>query len=259
MNNLLFATSFLFLIPLVLAFHLASYDVVGACAMCCISSAANYYSGNAYVRVMDILVVNFLGAFYNISSWKLFQRDRRFAAIWLVSLVVFLFFFLDSYQNSKSHAIVHLLGSMGMCVYVYLKSKCHADLNAFIHNRNVYPALELKEHPFHPLYPQLDERQQGEYLRCYCMHHYGGAYLSSTRQLFEISNVEIDMIKKNDDLWVIMFQEGIVCKSDTPFTSQWIERVHARLDQNLSFMDLFEEVCCEYADHVWDASKCQLR
>lgn len=250
-NRLLFTTSFFFVVPLTMAFYMASYDVAASCALCCISSAANYYSGNAYVKLVDIMVVTFLAAFYNVSSWSLFHRDRRFASIWLISLIISLLFFLDSYCNDHSHVIVHLLASIGLCIFTYLKTRCHGNFNVFTADRNVDDRWQLPNHPFHPLYSS----QKDEYMRCYCMHHYGGAFLTCISRLNLITKENIDTITLNDDLWVILLDtEGsLICKSDTPFTKDWMQLVCERLDnsQSSDIAEVFIEVCDKYADHVW--------
>lgn len=125
--------------------------------------------------------------------------------------------------------------------------------------------LHLFEHenfPFHPAYEFLSYNHRSDYLRCYFMHVYGGAYsdikenLHSWRPCFNRLN--------NSDKWILGYPEiapsgaaafdtnvkkilrinyyrligngCFICKPQTPLTTEWFKRVNQLLDENFELL-----------------------
>ncbi|WP_068596125.1 glycosyltransferase family 32 protein [Vaginella massiliensis] len=115
----------------------------------------------------------------------------------------------------------------------------------------------LPEHPLHPAYDYLSLVHKSDYLRCYFMHFHGGGYQDI--KFNENSWVEsFNKIDKYSDKWVLGYTElhgrgmgrgqgiidkdlyyyyrhcvgtgGFICKSNTPFTTQWYLELLRRMD-----------------------------
>jgi len=64
----------------------------------------------------------------------------------------------------------------------------------------------LPEYPLHEGFKYLSEIQQGDYLKCYFMHHYGGGY-SDIKQTIGSWVPFFDRLYSNHDLYAIGYQE----------------------------------------------------
>lgn len=72
----------------------------------------------------------------------------------------------------------------------------------------------LPEHPLHPIYPHLSYVHRSDYLRCYLMHHYGGAYTDIKRQRGSLTDA-IDILNDRADLWIVgASQDGLPARID---------------------------------------------
>jgi hypothetical protein len=116
----------------------------------------------------------------------------------------------------------------------------------------------LSDFPLHKGFKYLSAVHKSDYLRCYFMHHYGGGYTdiksaannweSSFKKLekqsdkwitgyreigergvarVEHPNLAIDLIKN----WQYLIGNGAyICRSYTPFTEEWYNELHRRMD-----------------------------
>ncbi|MGV4462933.1 capsular polysaccharide synthesis protein [Ornithobacterium rhinotracheale] len=116
----------------------------------------------------------------------------------------------------------------------------------------------LSEYPLHKAYDFLSLVHKADYLRCYFMHHYGGGYCD----IKEIKTEWNSIINKlnQSDAYALGFRESgyfsvahmsgnnkmrnlleynykkligtsaFICKPRTPFTQDWIDELHNKLD-----------------------------
>lgn len=108
--------------------------------------------------------------------------------------------------------------------------------------------------PFHPAYKYLSYNHRSDYLRCYFMHIYGGAYSDIKKNLYQWDDC-FDRLN-NSNKWILGYPEiapsGVssnnktlrlnyfrligngcfICKPFTPFTEEWFLKVNRLLDKN---------------------------
>tara|TARA_B100001057_G_scaffold69305_2_gene63089 strand:+ start:602 stop:1375 length:774 start_codon:yes stop_codon:yes gene_type:complete len=122
----------------------------------------------------------------------------------------------------------------------------------------------LKDNPLHPSYKYLSRVHKADYLRCYFMHHYGGGYADIKRQTDSWEKY-FNIINDNPNIWKIglggfnpssnafgiaypeeynsiqrkklqnyhskMVGVGfMICRPRTPYTTEWYNLLHQRLD-----------------------------
>lgn len=119
------------------------------------------------------------------------------------------------------------------------------------------PKFVKSGHPLHPAYEHLSLVHKSDYLRAYFMHHYGGGY----SDIKEPQNVWLSFfmaLGDAPDKWALGFRElsvdmcsqlpgrlgrdlrihhraiigtsAFVMRPFTPFTTEWMDELHARLD-----------------------------
>ena len=115
--------------------------------------------------------------------------------------------------------------------------------------------FEHPDYPIHPGYYFLSLNHRSDYLRCYFMHVYGGAYSDIKENLFSWV-ASFDKLN-NSNKWILGYPEiapssvasknkklrrnyfrligngCFICKPRTPFTEEWFSIVHKLLDNNL--------------------------
>lgn len=116
----------------------------------------------------------------------------------------------------------------------------------------------LPEYPLHPIYEHLSLVHRSDYVRCYLMHHYGGAYTDIKRQRGSMTEA-IDLLNADPEAWVvagpIAAMPGLVghretrlerearhnfpilpcggafaVRAHTPLTTEWYAELHRRCD-----------------------------
>jgi hypothetical protein len=87
------------------------------------------------------------------------------------------------------------------------KSECEV---VFITKENLSDYV-LPDYPLHEGFQYLSEIQQGDYLKCYFMHHYGGGY-SDIKQTTGSWVEFFDKLNSDDNLYAIGYAEK--CSSD---------------------------------------------
>ena len=120
----------------------------------------------------------------------------------------------------------------------------------------------VPSHPIHPIYEHLSYVHRSDYLRCYLLHHHGGAYTDLKVQRGSMSDA-IDILNASDNLWIVGGKKGqfpakidgesaldrecrmnfdsIPCgaafaiRANTPLTTEWYAELHRRADY---FLDL---------------------
>lgn len=126
----------------------------------------------------------------------------------------------------------------------------------FINSKNLHSWI-AKDMPLHPAYNYLSAVHKADYLRCYLMHHHGGAY-SDIKQIEHSWVLPFERLKESHffmngyrevsfletargrglikDLWLAFnFYRMIgncayICKPNTPFTQEWLNSVHKVLN-----------------------------
>lgn len=120
-NRLLFVTSFLFLIPLVLAAGVRN-DVALACAACLVTSLLNHAFQTPVLRAVDMGVVNSIAAFYTLHAvWcAVSTGSLSFVVVPAAAAVALGLFVLVNrcVVPDDCHAFVHLVAVFGICAYV---------------------------------------------------------------------------------------------------------------------------------------------
>lgn len=129
-------------------------------------------------------------------------------------------------------------------------------------NPNTIGAWEKPGFPFHPAYRHMSSMHKADYLRTYLMHHYGGGY---TDIKFTTKNWApfFDDLEASDAhalgypelLQGIPHMEGevgdhmrsvhseligicsIICRKGSPFTANWLEHLHQRLDATFPVLE----------------------
>jgi hypothetical protein len=138
-----------------------------------------------------------------------------------------------------------------------LSSIKNSDLEVIFINGDALSSWLVDDAPLHPAYKYLSSVHKADYLRCYFMHHYGGAYsdikildqswLSSYEELNN-SNYLVSGYKELSvldtargrgfmkDIWLasnffrIIGCGAFICKPNTSFTTEWLKAVHKILD-----------------------------
>lgn len=129
----------------------------------------------------------------------------------------------------------------------------------FINSQNLSSWI-LESKPLHPAYAYLSAVHKADYLRCYLMHHYGGAY-SDIKVTLNSWQSSFEHLKKSDcfingyrevsfletargrgvikDLWLacnffrLIGNGAYICKPKTAFTQEWFDTVQNVLDRKL--------------------------
>ena len=120
--------------------------------------------------------------------------------------------------------------------------------------------------PLHPAYNYLSSVHKADYLRCYLMHHHGGAYTDikvvenswllpfeqlDKSECFINGYKEVNCLETArgrgliKDLWLalnfyrVIGNGAYICKPNTAFTKEWIDNVHNVLDCKLKNLKIF--------------------
>lgn len=120
---------------------------------------------------------------------------------------------------------------------------------------------EYEVEPFHPAYEYLSKVHKSDYLRCYFMHHFGGAYADvkwcerdwtkafdmlgisdhyalgySEVGAFGVAECETPQVRQMliDNYHKLIGVCAMICKAKTPFTTEWMQHVNAKLDSKFN-------------------------
>ena len=144
----------------------------------------------------------------------------------------------------------------------------------FINTENL-PSWVVENKSLHPAYSYLSSVHKADYLRCYLMHHHGGAY-SDIKVIENSWLVPFEQLKESDyfingyrevnfletargrglvrDFWLalnfyrVIGNGAYICKPKTAFTQEWLNDVHNILDRK------FDSLKCYPAQHPRDFS-----
>ena len=146
-----------------------------------------------------------------------------------------------------------------------LESLLKTDLKVILIDDKNLSSWVLDHAPLHRAYEYLSSVHKADYLRCYFMHYYGGAYcdikfiqdswLIAYEDLFHSKSFingyrEINFLQTAKgrgfikDLWLslnffrVIGNGAFICKSNTIFTKQWISNVHEILDKKYELLKL---------------------
>ena len=131
------------------------------------------------------------------------------------------------------------------------------DLEVVLVDTTTIEDWVLPSHPLHPAYEHLSLVHRSDYLRCYLMHHHGGAYCDIKRGYGDVAAC-VRRLDGAPDRWILGYPElssrhaaaapgelgralrrhhgllvgngAFVLRPRTPLTQQWIEEVERRLD-----------------------------
>ena len=144
-----------------------------------------------------------------------------------------------------------------------LSSMPNTDLEVIFINEQELSSWVLDNAPIHPAFKYLSSVHKADYLRCYFMHYYGGAYsdvkviedswLSPYKELCNSNHFingyrEINCFETArgrgiiKDTWLALnFYRVIgcgayICKHNTFFTIDWLNSVHGILDQKYELL-----------------------
>lgn len=138
-----------------------------------------------------------------------------------------------------------------------LSSIKKSNLEVILVNKANLSSWVVESTPLHPAYNYLSAVHKADYLRCYLMHHHGGAY-TDIKQIEDSWLLPFEQLEKSDyficgyrevscletargrglvkDLWLalnfhrVIGNGAYICKPNTPFTNDWIDKVHNVLD-----------------------------
>lgn len=124
---------------------------------------------------------------------------------------------------------------------------------------NNYKELIKSEFQLHKSFEYLSGVHKSDYFRCYLLHHYGGGYHDVKSRVLDWKNEwDIDNWTSNDNIWMYGRREKnegaighppedyetqkkfrklvtmgwIICKKNTPYTTELIDRIHKALDMH---------------------------
>lgn len=146
-----------------------------------------------------------------------------------------------------------------------LDSLQNTNLDVVIVNENNLSSWIAEHAPIHHAFKYLSSVHKADYLRCYFMHNYGGAYCDikfiqdswlSAYQDLNNSNCYINGYREVNflqtakgrgllkDIWLslnffrVIGNGAFICEPNTIFTEQWIRRVHEILDYKYELLKL---------------------
>jgi hypothetical protein len=126
----------------------------------------------------------------------------------------------------------------------------------------------LQEYPLHNAYKYLSSAHKSDYLGAYFMHHFGGGYSDILKTSGSWMPCHSQLA--TSDKWICGYKENttigksaFICKSKTPFTSEWLQSLNSMLDSKLDsfkntypvqfeFDQIFNAVCSKYKDKLLD-------
>ncbi len=123
MNHILFTSSLLFILPIIIALKLGIRDVAITSALCLVTSLASYYfTEYTFLKTIDIFVVNSIATIYTLHSIVSIFDGNKFNPLY--SLVVGLAIatlavhFRWGVTNDFGQLLVHVLAVAGIVVYI---------------------------------------------------------------------------------------------------------------------------------------------
>ena len=162
--------------------------------------------------------------------------------------VLYCFWLSDNQMSDRRQKSLQMLRRIG------LETK-------FITTENLH---EYINEPLHQGYQYLSSTHKSDYLRCYFMHFYGGAY-ADIKPPTAAWDRSVDELR-NSDKWFMGFlhhtvsalgmgvdimpefyghffgDQGFICKSQTPFTSEWYSGVISAMDKNLDSLKSHKKI-----------------
>jgi hypothetical protein len=115
-----FYSSFLFLIPLVFAWHRDVIDLAVGSFICLLTSCVNHGIPNhPIIRPIDIITVNSVALYFTIIGWFRLH-PYYFAAVVIFGSVSLLFYlFVAKHYHWNYHVVVHVVAVTGVCIYIH--------------------------------------------------------------------------------------------------------------------------------------------
>lgn len=127
---LLLKTSFTLAIPTCLSFLWKQYDVATSALLCLITSICNHSirGQNKVIKLIDIFTMHGFGAYYTMRGiWMAISTQNYVYLIpsaSAIAIVVVYWNIIHYIPNTSpqlyKHAIMHIVGSIGVCLYAYI-------------------------------------------------------------------------------------------------------------------------------------------
>lgn len=127
------------------------------------------------------------------------------------------------------------------------------DAHVELYTTDTIPYLELPGTPFHAAYAYLSAVHRADFLRTYCMHHYGGGY-SDLKVPTGSWKTAFDVLDQDPETWIVGYPEieggvgyapcadkwrsfvgncAYVCRAGSPLTQTWYDAMIQLLDTKL--------------------------
>ena len=151
-----------------------------------------------------------------------------------------------------------------------LSSLSNTGLEVIFVNQDNLSNWILKNAPLHTSYEYLSSVHKADYLRCYFMHHYGGAY-SDVKVIEDSWLPSFEDLEKSDylingyreincietargrgllnDIWLalnfykVIGNGAYICKPNTSFTNEWFNSVQKILDSKSEVLKKYPSNC----------------
>jgi hypothetical protein len=175
----------------------------------------------------------------------------------IIVLVLVIIYLLEKVENFENKKIVYVFWT-GDNEMSENRKKCletirkNIGVNVVLVTPTNLHKYEKKEFPIHRAYKYLSYIHKSDYLRTYFMHHYGGGY-TDIKNTTHNWNKYFDILNNDNNIWAIGYPEipggsassnekirtdyekligncAYIFKPYTPFTQEWIDRLHKKLD-----------------------------
>lgn len=114
-------SSFVFIVPCIVAYCFRIYDVMIATFLCFVTSFVNYMTLSQTTRAVDIVTVNTIAIFYVCHSiWLIAKGHYHFINVLIVAFYSILIYYLvrQNRVHDNCHVFVHLNAALGICIYL---------------------------------------------------------------------------------------------------------------------------------------------
>jgi len=123
MNNICFYTSFMFIIPIVVAFILDVKIIALTSTLCFITSVINHYyeNNNQLALTIDIIVVRTIAILHILYALYRYKFSNRVMILSYIASIITVKIYLDIHENNlfEYHYFVHYFSVCGILFYIF--------------------------------------------------------------------------------------------------------------------------------------------
>ena len=123
MKNICFYTSFLFIIPIVLALILHVKIIALTSTLCFITSVINHYyqSNNSIALIVDIIVVRTIAILHIVYALYTYRFSNKIMMLSYIASIITVKIYLDIHKNNlfEYHYFVHYFSVCGILFYIF--------------------------------------------------------------------------------------------------------------------------------------------